>query len=288
MEDYQQYCYPGTHCSEQMFKTDECVSLRVIHFKPIALSPYPPVVMVVGLATVIESFQDIIGELTRDFEVYYVETREKSSSRLSGKVKYDMKTVARDITSIINLLQLPVDQYILFGYSYSAAIIVEAYPYLKPKPICLLLLSPTPSFYYPRWSLAIIQVAVPFYGVLKPIAKWYLGNFVINRKEDNDMYLFTSRALDRADPRKLKNAILGVAGHTVWESLKSIDCSTLIVDTSSDGIHLHHDIMRMTNSIKRSTYIDMQNSKRTHGAELTIEIKDYLNNLKNSYATRSD
>jgi pimeloyl-ACP methyl ester carboxylesterase len=279
MEDYQQYCYPGTHYSEQMFQTDECVRLRVIHFKPVSPSPYPPVVMVVGLATVIESFQDIIGELTRDFEVYYVETREKSSSLLSGKVKFNIGTVAGDITSIISLLKLPFDQYILFGYSYSAAIIVEAYPYLKPKPTCLLLLSPTPSFYYPRWSLTLIRVAVPFYGVLKPIAKWYLGNFVINRKEDNDMYLFTSRALDRADPRKLKNAILAIAGHTVWDRLESIDCSTLIVDTSSDGIHVHEDIMRMTNSIKKSSYIDMVNNKRTHSAELSFVIKDYLNNL---------
>jgi len=223
MEDYQHYCYPGTHCSEQMFQTDEYVSLRVIHFKPVEVSPYPPIVIVVGLATVIESFQGIIGGLTRDFEVYYVETREKSSSRILGKVKFDMKTVARDITSIISLLELPVDHYILFGYSYSAAIIVEAYPYLKLKPTCLLLLSPTPRFYYPRWSLALIRVAVPFYGVLKPIAKWYLGNFVINRKEDNDMYLFTARALDRANPGKLKNAILAIAGYTCKLPQKQYD-----------------------------------------------------------------
>lgn len=288
MEDYQQYCYQGTHCSEQMFQTDEFVSLRVIHFKPVTLSPYPPIIMVVGLATLIESFRGIIYGLSRDFEIYYVETREKSSSHLSKKAKFDIETVAADLKTVIKLLRLSVNQYVLFGYSYSAAIMVEAYRDLESKPLCLLLLSPTPSFYYPRWSLALIRVAVPFYGIIKPIAKWYLGSFVINRKEDNDMYLFTSTALDRADPWKLKNAILAIAGFTVWDKLESIDCPTLIVDTSRDGIHLHADIVRMTNSIKGSTYIDLQYSKRTHGGELSIVIKDYLNNLKGFYATRSD
>lgn len=281
MEDYHQYCYPDTNCNEQMIQIDECVSLRVIHFKPVAASPYPPLVMVVGLATVIESFQGIIGGLTRDFEVYYVETREKSSSRLSGKVKFDMETIASDILSILRILELPLKQYILFGYSYSAAVMVEAYRHLQSKPICLLLLSPTPHFYYPRWSLPIIRASVPLYGVLKPIAKWYLRNFVMNLKDDTDMYLFTSRALDRADPRKLKNAILAVAGYQVFDKLEYIDCATLIVDTSKDGIHKHEDIIRMANLIKGSTYIDMENNKRTHGAELTTVIMDYVSNLEN-------
>ena len=279
MEDYHAYCYPGTHCSEQMVRINEMVSLRVIHFKPVVESTYPPIFMAVGLATVIESFQGIIGGLTRHFEVYYVETREKSSSRLSGKVNFDMGTVANDIISILRFLELPSKQYILFGYSYSAAVMVEAYHYLQSKPTCLLLLSPTPHFYYPSWSLPVIWVSVPLYGVLKPIAKWYLRNFVINLKDDRDMYLFTSRALDRADPRKLKNAILAVAGYQIFDKLKFIDCATLIVDTSKDGIHKHKDVIRMSNSIKGSTYIDMQNNKRTHGAELTAVIREYINNL---------
>ena len=279
MDYCEQFCFPGTRCDEQMYQTEESVSIRVIHFRPEEKSPYPPVVMVVGLATVIESFQGIIGELTRDFEVYYVETREKSSSQLLGKVKFDIKTVAFDIISVIQLLELKNDQYILFGYSFSACVIVEAYHHLESKPKCLLLLSPTPSFNYPQWSLPLIRVAVPFYGVLKPLAKWYLRNFVINYKSDKDMYLFTSHALDRADPVKLKNTILAIAGYTLWDKLASIDCSTLIVDTSMDGIHIHNDIMRMAHSIKGSTYIDMENNKRTHGAELPVVIRNFINGL---------
>ena len=279
MEADQPYCYPGTHCEEHMLQIDERVCLRVIHFVPLVTSVYPPIVMVAGLATYIESFQPVVIELSRDFELFYIETREKSSSVLSGKVKFDMETVARDITFIIQFFGLNIRKYILFGYSYGATVITEAYGYLESKPDCLLLLSPTPSFYYPRWSLPLIQVAVPLYGIIKPTAKWYLKNFVINRKEDNEMYLFTSHTLDRADPKKLKNAILAVAGLEFFDKMEFIDSPTLIIDTSRDGFHRKEDTRRMVSSIIGSTYIDLERNKRTHSPEIGAVIRNYLNGL---------
>lgn len=277
MQEYHKYTSPGTHCSEQMLKVSNDVSLRIIHFKPEMDSIYPPLVMVVGLATVIESFHFIIEELTKDFEIYYVETREKSSSQINGKVSFDMETVAGDIIETINLLGLTNNGYVLFGYSFSATVIIESYSRLKVKPASLLLLSPTPSFYYPSWSLLLIRMAVPLYGVLKPTAKWYLRNFTINIKEDKDMYRYSSLALDNADPRKLRDAILAIAGYTVWNKLDIIDCATLIVDTSRDGIHRHEDIMRMKNAIKNCTYVDLETNNRTHGNELGPVIRHFLN-----------
>jgi pimeloyl-ACP methyl ester carboxylesterase len=277
MQEYHKYTSPGIHCSEQMLKVANNVSIRIIHFTPETDSAYPPLVMVVGLATAIESFEFIIKELTKDFEIYYVETREKSSSQINGKVSFDMETVAGDIIETVNLLGLPGGGYILFGYSFSATVIIESYSRLKAKPASLLLLSPTPSFYYPSWSLFLIRMAVPLYRVLKPTAKWYLRNFTINVKEDKDMYRYSSLALDNADPRKLRDAILAIAGYEVWNKLDSLDCSTLIVDTSKDGIHRHEDIMRMRNLIKNCMYVDLETNNRTHGNELGPVIRRFLN-----------
>jgi pimeloyl-ACP methyl ester carboxylesterase len=276
MEDYRQYCYPGTRCQEYMFQADKQVRLRVIHFRPAIPSRFPPIVMVVGLATFIESFKGVIGGITRDFEVFYYETREKKSSQLNGKVNFDIETVAHDLATIINRPNLGLDRYILFGYSYGATVIAAAYSQLEAKPGSLILLSPTPSFHYPRWSLPLIRISVPLYPVLKPVAKWYLRNFVINRQQDNEMYMYTSHALDEADPHKLKDAILAIAGYEVYEKLSSIDCRTLIVNTSLDGIHRTEDILRMASNIRDSTYLDMQSNKRTHGPGLADVIRDFL------------
>ena len=279
MKEYQQYSHPGTKSKECMFQTEENVRLQVIHFIPASKSIYPPVIMVAGLGTFIQSFKGIIKSMTKDFELFYVETREKVSSRLSGKINYDIKTVANDIVSIVKSLYPNLKGYILFGYSYGATVIAESYSNLSPKPSALLLLSPTPSFYYPKWSLPLIKIAPSLFWMIKPAAKWYLRNFVINQKEDKEMYGYTSYALDNCDPKKLSSAILAVAGYSIWDKLDMIDCSTLIVDTSKDGIHLHEDIVRMTTTIKNSTYIDLEVNKRTHGAELAVVIRDYLDTL---------
>jgi hypothetical protein len=121
---------------------------------------------------------------------------------------------------------------------------------------------------------------MPVNGLLKPLAKWYIGNFYVNRKEDNEMYLISSRAIDNAEPRRLKKTILSIASYTVWDKLEFIDSPTLIVATSLDGLHVHDDVTRMASTIKGAKYIDLENNKRTHSPELAFVIRDYLDGLR--------
>jgi hypothetical protein len=84
------------------------------------------------------------------------------SSELLSPSGEDAFTIIKGITCNSNNLilsaNLPNDGYILFGYSFSATVIIESYSRLKVKPATLLLLSPTPSFYYPSWSLPLIRM----------------------------------------------------------------------------------------------------------------------------------
>ena len=66
MQTYQSYSSPGTHCEERMIDIDEMVSLRVISFHPPNCKSNPTIVMVVGLASQIESFGNFLVELTKD------------------------------------------------------------------------------------------------------------------------------------------------------------------------------------------------------------------------------
>lgn len=279
MQDYQQYCHPGTHCSEQMLPVNERVSLRMLSFLPASGPGNAPIVMVAGLSSVIESFKDVLVEITKDFPVYYIETREKSSSKISGKVRFDVETIGMDIEVVLRKLGIKENNYTLMGYSLGATVIVDRFANLTPRPGCILLMEPTPVFHYPKWSLLLIRFAVPLYPVLKPFAKWYLRNFQINTKEDREMALISSRALDQADPFKLKSTILSIANYTVWHRLGSVDCPVLIVATSKDKFHVHEEITRMTGSLKECGLIDMENNKRTHSAEMVMVIRNYINSL---------
>lgn len=93
------------------------------------------------------------------------------------------------------------------------------------------------------------------------------------------MYNYTSRALDLADPQKLRDTFLAIAGYDVRDKLSAIDCSTLIVDTSRDRLHRHEDVLRLVNSIKGSSYVDLMTNTRTHGAELSVVMRNYISSL---------
>lgn len=280
METHHLYSSPGTSCEERMIAIDPLVSLRVISFHPLHEVSNPSIVMIVGLASQMESFGNLLIELTKDHTIHFIDTREKASSILKGNVKFDIETMGQDLLTILDKLNVQEGNYILMGYSFGAAVILDAYRTLRAKPQAILLMEPTPAFHYPKWSLSLIRFAVPLYPILKPTAKWYLRNFHINTRVDKEMALISSRALDNAVPFKLKNAILSIAKYTAWHTLGTIDCASLIVATSKDGLHSFEDTMRLVKGINNCEYIDMETNDRTHSAEMGILVRNYIRSKK--------
>ena len=82
------------------------------------------------------------------------------------------------------------------------------------------------------------------------------------------MAVISSKSLDNADPHKLRNTILDVAGYEVWNNLNFIDCRTLVVGTSKDGLHIKHEVEKMTKMLKNAKYHDMETNLRTHSGEM--------------------
>jgi pimeloyl-ACP methyl ester carboxylesterase len=268
---------PQARVSKSMFEAGEHVSLQVTKFDTLSGSESMPIVMVTGLATLIESFRHVVDELTKDFPLFFFESREKSSSKLSGEAAFDIGSMGRDLAGYIESAGFKEGEYLLMGYSLGATVIMDGYRYLARKPRCLILLEPTPAFHYPVWSILLIRYfGVRFYTQLKSIAKWYLGRFHINKQEDNEMAVISSQSLDNADPRKLTSVILAIAGYEVWDQLGYIDCPALVVGTSKDGLHNMGEIMRLTSSLKYGSYKDLETNLRTHSRELGEVIRDYL------------
>ena len=82
------------------------------------------------------------------------------------------------------------------------------------------------------------------------------------------MAVISSQALDNADPKKLRQAILDIAGYEVWDRLEAIKCRTLIVATSKDGFHNQDEIGRMMQMLKDSEFIDLETNLRLHSIEM--------------------
>lgn len=276
---YSHYCFPGSSISTELIDASSGVSLHVITFSPQIKSDLPPVVLLPGLASVIENFRETLIALTENHTVYFLETREKGTSRIIGKVGFSVPDLASDIPAVIEKLKLENGSYIIAGYSLGASVIAAAFGGIKQKPKVVVLIEPSATFKWPWWLPILARFAVPIYGIIKPFLKWYMKTFRINTKEDFEMYEINARILDRADPKKLAATVIAVRKFDAWDYLPSINVPCLVIGVSHDKFHSHDEASEVATRIKNSCYIDVQNNKRSHSAEVAEIIDNFIVSL---------
>lgn len=271
---FESFAYPGTRIYERNVEVDGHAIIRILHFQPQQPSGKLPLMIVPGLSSVIESFKGVLQEITRTHVVIYVETREKPSSVVRDHCPFDMTSIARDLEVAVEMAGFEDRGYLLAGYSLGAAAIMEAFGRLTVKPAQVVLAEPVPQFRIPRWSLPLTKWAPQIYPLLKPFAKWYMRNFMINTRKDPEVMKIVERALDSADPMKLGRTIRSIHRFEAWHKLPEMDIPTLIVATSADTLHRHEDILRMKSLIPGSTWVDLVDNQRTHDREMALLLRE--------------
>lgn len=279
-KDYTNYCADGVSWKEEYVAVSSRVSLRVITFSPPQPTNQPTVLFVAGWISLMKGWKAVLHEITKDFKVIYVETREKISSQVSGTKDFSVEAIATDIVKLVDVFELKKNKYIIFGSSLGGTAILESYQQINPKPLCFTLLGPNAEYRAPWWWILIIHLFwTKLYIVLKPFVKWYLRKFRLDIEADRAQYEKYCNALDAADPKKLKPGALALAKYKVWDILGDIDLPVLIIGASKDLLHEPQNLIQMDKMLPRSTFLDMETNTLAHGPELVIEIRKYLESL---------
>lgn len=279
--DWSEYCAPGATVKEETVAVSDRVSLRIFHFLPAQEKGNPPVVFVAGWISMMRGWQVVLREMTKDFEIFYIETREKISSRVSGKEKFGVAEIGRDIVELISRLGLPEAGYVLLGSSLGGTVILDCWHLLKPKPRCLALIGPNAVFRVPKLWMGVVYCFYPgFYAVLKPVIKWYLRTFRMDIESDYAQYEKYCNALDSADPWKLKKAVIPFSKYRVWDRLPGIDCPSLIVGASRDKLHEPENLHKMVSMMPKAEYLDLETNQGTHSEKMVVELRKYLARMK--------
>ena len=280
-ENISELCAPGTANSEDWLPVSPGVFLRVITFSPPQKSGNPDVVFVAGWVSKPVAWREVLGEITRDFRVFYVETREKISSRIQRNVNFGVEDIGWDIIQLIPRLGIESSHYILIGSSLGATAILDCVSELQPKPEALILIAPNAEFRVPRWGVWLIRLFPPrLYLIFKPFLKWYLRNFRLDVTTDYAQYKKYADALDAADPWKLKKAALALAKYTVWEKLGDIACPVLIVGASKDKLHEPENLKKMTSLLPNAKYIDLKTNRGTHSKEVVGVLRKFISGIR--------
>jgi pimeloyl-ACP methyl ester carboxylesterase len=219
--------------------------------------------------------------MTKDFRVIYVETREKISSKVRRGAGQGVGDIAKDLADLVDQLDLAPRGYVMFGSSLGATTIVECHPSLRRKPRAVILVGPNAVFRVPRiWLIVVTLFYPPLYALIRPVVKWYLKNFRLNVRADMDQYLKYSRALDAADPWKLKKALLAVSTYQIWDRLDQLDVPTLLVAASKDTLHEPENLRKMSLAIPAVTTVDLETNKETHSGRVVEEMRRFLERIQ--------
>jgi pimeloyl-ACP methyl ester carboxylesterase len=264
-----------------MINVSSQVALRVITFKRVDGTKYPEVIFVPGWISMIGGWKEVLLEMTKDFNVYYVETREKISSQVSGNVNYSVEAIGNDLVELVEILKMEKKKYIFFGSSLGATAILDCCSLIKPEPHSLVLIAPNAEFRIPKYGQMLISLFYPsMYNFVKPYVKWYLKKFRLDVKSDKAQFEKYSEVLDYADPRKLKKAAKAVARYKAWDKLEKIKLPVLIVGALKDKLHEPENTKKIVDILPNSTFIDMETNKNTHSRGVVEETRKFLLSVK--------
>jgi pimeloyl-ACP methyl ester carboxylesterase len=285
MQDFSPYCAEGTIVHERMEHIADGIELRVISFTPSIINSNPVIIFVAGWITQIDAWKSVLQEMTKDFTVLYVETREKISSHIDGNAEYSIETIGNDIARLIEQWSFPPNGYVLVGSSLGATVIVECFHTLTKVPAALVLISPNAVFRVPMiWKMIIALFYPPFYIFLKPFVKWYLKHFRLDVKVDEAQYKKYSDALDAADPWKLKKAVIALEQYSIWHRLEALQCPVLLVGALKDLIHEPDHFQTIASMVPQVSVVDLETNANTHSPIVVVEIRKYFKKILSSSA----
>ncbi|MBD3225222.1 MAG: alpha/beta fold hydrolase [Caldithrix sp.] len=262
---------------ETMITVQANVRLRCLSIVQHSSARRPAVVFIPGWITQMVAWREVITAMVPHYDVYYIETREKISAMVDGKTAYTVQAIARDIRECVHHLELSADHFVLFGSSLGATAILEACSQQELQPRALILVAPNAVFRVPLYWRLIVRGFYPgWYALLKPVVKAYLKHFRLNVQADDQQFEKYSRALDAADPWKLKKAVLAFARYQVWPILKDIEPPVLLVAASQDKLHEPQNLQRMYRELLKAHWVDLETNQATHSKEVVKAMNRFM------------
>ena len=276
--DFTKFCASGTKYSHRYISGEKGVKLFLIHFKPKIKSNFPPVIFIPGWGSIIDSWEVVLKEMTKDFEVYYLETREKSSSIHITEKPLTIQSLGDDLPYVLSELNLINKSYVLLGSSLGATVILDSISKNKVSPTLSILIGPNAEFNIPSLWLMIARLTPPFFFyILRPIIKWYMKKKYLDMNSDPKQYYKYAKSLDQASPSRLRRSALNFSSYKIWDQLNKINQKVLILAGSKDIMHDYKNTLRISEKLSNSELIDMETNNKTHSKEMVSKIRKFIN-----------
>ena len=227
--------------------------LRVFHHKPKKPKSKRPVLFIPGFGTSPWSWRHFGVAGHERIEYYFIESREKGSSRIKKrfKAKMDADQTAKDIAQVISFLGLKDNDFVLYGASYvgGAMLMGLAKKYFTAPTI--INFDPLSSWKKHRKYVYLIAPMPPFViTLLKSILIRTISIGMKNKSQKARMLNY----IEDAVAWKWRRSGIQNFRYDIWELLKDINEEVSIFHGPHDRYHPHDEFMNMAKGINKGRY----------------------------------
>jgi hypothetical protein len=232
--------------------------IRVIHVNPKNKISKRPLVFVPGWGVIPRNFNDFYEVLHEKIEFFYIETREKKTSRIKRfKAKLTMNQKAKDVGDALNFLGLNGEKdFVLMGPCWGGAVILQGLMDKSIKAPTILAVDPMHRLWYPQWMLDYVGPLLPVWllYLMKPLLKWLkLRNMKekVQKQRAEDL-------IKEAVMWKWKRAGFQCRHFELYGNLHKIDEEVFVFNATNDLIHDKRDYPKIAKEIPKGRFIYME------------------------------
>ena len=232
--------------------------IRVIHVNPKNKISKRPLVFVPGWGVIPRNFDDFYEVLHEKIEFYYIETREKKTSRIKRfKAKLSMNQKAKDVGDALKYLGLTNQKdFILMGPCWGGAIILQGLMDKTIEAPTVVTVDPMHRLWYPQWMLDYVGPILPVWLLysMKPLLKWLkLRNMKekVQKQRAEDL-------IKEAVMWKWKRAAFHCRHFELYGNLHKIDEEVFVFNATTDLIHDKRDYPKIAKEIPKGRFIFME------------------------------
>ncbi len=270
---------------ETYYTMSDGTKVRVLVFDSAENIHEYSIFVIPGFLTVFQGWDDAIAPLSKEYKVYYFESREKSSSIMPNKRierKVTLTRMAYDLKEVIEQMKLDKTKYITVCSSTGGTIQIEALSNKWINPPGAVMVGPSTQ-YNLHLIVPILLYMVPNFvkKIFMPIFRFYMGRFHVDKKKYPEQYRKYVRAGEESNLRKIRKAIWKMGNkYSCWEMVPKVETKTLLIGATEDKMHTAEITQRVHELMPNSEYKDLGTNKATHGQPLVDIVKKFISELK--------
>ncbi len=253
------------YAEETYVTMSDGVKLRVLHTKPNTGQYLPPLVLVPGLGSIVPGWDRVLLPLKDKIPIYYIETREKKSSKFPKKKKFEPIRFGYDLKEVLDYFNIKDKEYVIMGSSLGANTIIYALANHYIDPLVAIIIGPNPTFPIPT-PLKVILPLIPIQTVdlLRPLIKWYVKIFEVDMKTEPEQGWKYERVVDEMEGWKIKYVACGFKDMYLYPMLHKIKAPSILIGAIADKMHKAENTKKFAELIPNAVYVELFTNKAAH------------------------